>query len=53
MGITEVFERLWYSGDDILDRETLPNEDLQRCLTEVEHELLDGSRVQNAPARLL
>lgn len=43
MGIIEVFKRFWYSGDDILDRETLPSGDLQRCLTEVELELLDSS----------
>lgn len=43
MGIIEVFKRFWYSGDDILDRETLPSGNLQRYLTEVELELLDSS----------
>lgn len=50
MGIIEVFNRFWYSRDYILDRETLPSGDLQRCLIEVELEPLD---IQNAPARLL
>jgi hypothetical protein len=43
MGIIEVFKRFWYSGDDFLDRKTLPSGDLQRCLTEEELELLDSS----------